>query len=210
MKKRTQQEEWQMQTANGMNKKLRAAMLVSFIIMIAGIIGCSSTPPIGPQDDSLLILNSLGLDPNADGWDELTNPDSEGLARVYFQVSDVALNVVPVGVFGGTIEMSLGSESSTLYVPSGALKEPVEIGAEAVLLVSGRDVLRLFDFSPDGLIFLRPAVLTLDTDLPPNTVLKLYYLNPNTGRWQLEQAAVTNGDGVVIFNIKHFSKYAIS
>jgi len=199
-----------MKTHTGRKSKFLATIFISLAILTAGIVGCSSTPPMSSQDDALEILNSLALDPHADGWDELTGGDSDALARAYFQASEVAKSVIPVSVSGGTVELSLGSENSVLHVPSSALSEPVAIGAEAVLLVSGRDVLRLFDFSPDGLVFQRPAVLTLDTDLPPNTVLKLYYLNPKTGRWQLEQAAVTNGDGVVVFMIKHFSKYAIS
>jgi hypothetical protein len=67
-----------------------------------------------------------------------------------------------------------------------------------------------FDFSPDGLVFLRPAILTLDADFVSGRPVKLYWFNERTGVWQVENIGIPDRDGKVKFQIFHFSKYAIS
>jgi hypothetical protein len=50
----------------------------------------------------------------------------------------------------------------------------------------------------------------LDTPLPEGAVLNLFWFNPDTGAWEVEQRSEADKNGVVEFEINHFSKYAIS
>lgn len=70
------------------------------------------------------------------------------------------------------------------------------------------------DFGPDALVFAKPAKLKMEIrELEANDgeILRLYWHNPSTGLWKVEQEVeVTGKKKKATFDIHHFSRYAIS
>ena len=93
----------------------------------------------------------------------------------------------------------------------GSLKPPLPL-ADLISRVKAQIAppLCVYDFGPDGLVFAEDCTLLLDTRLPEGTVLNLYWFNPDTGEWEVEQRGEADQKGIVKFQIHHFSKYAIS
>jgi len=170
-----------------------ALVVLSLGVFGLTLVGCSTDAPFAPSN-KIEPLNAIVAAERCVAVDQL-EPE-EG--------------VVIVGRAGGVIDLSFGTERSRLVIPPRALRGPVRIEAEAYVVEARGRKVWLFDFSPDGLRFLRPARLYLDTEMPRGEPLKLYWFNPQTGRWQLEQVSSTDNSGKVVFLIHHFSKYAIS
>jgi hypothetical protein len=117
---------------------------------------------------------------------------------------------------GSELDIDGNCMDVSFYVPKGALSERVRISMTATLFYyySERNVLNgvLLNFRPDGLIFSKPAVLQLEANLleaADGDVLTLYWYNPDTGLWEVEQKVKVD-DEEVEFRIYHFSRYAIS
>ncbi len=121
---------------------------------------------------------------------------------------------------GGRIPLQWGHPLNRLVVYPGAVDEKVLVRI-STCVVAGKtpDDIRLieFDFQPDGLVFNKPALLILhekslerlqlrDTN---SDTIKLYWLNPETGQWEIYQE-VPVVHGRVVFEIEHFSKFGIS
>ena len=72
----------------------------------------------------------------------------------------------------------------------------------------------MLDFAPDGVVFDEPAELKVevrDLDKDDSGVLRLYWYNPSTGLWEVEQEVeITGQKKKAKFDINHFSRYAIS
>ncbi len=72
----------------------------------------------------------------------------------------------------------------------------------------------MLEFAPDGLVFGKPAELKVevrDLDKEDSGVLRLYWNNPSTGLWEVEEEVVITGNKKKAeFDIYHFSRYAIS
>jgi hypothetical protein len=72
----------------------------------------------------------------------------------------------------------------------------------------------MLEFAPDGVVFNKPAELKVevrDVDKEDSGVLRLYWYNPGTGLWEVEQEVVITGNKKKAkFDIYHFSRYAIS
>lgn len=179
---------------------LWAAALMATISVLYLVQGCG-TAPVAPMS-------------TADGLAALGDADSQLGDRPIAQAKVVgsivsAIDEVVVGASGGTIELLLGSATSTLSVPRGALEENVLITAAAVQLMTPFGKVTIYDFGPDGLVFSNAATLTLATDKAKGTSLSLYWYNPTTGAWEWQQTSQVGGDGKIQFAIWHFSKYGI-
>jgi hypothetical protein len=114
-----------------------------------------------------------------------------------------------IGVAGGRIDLTLGPYKSTFVVSAGGLVRPVLIAVDAVEYAGPSGGVAYFDFHPDGLAFRLPARLTLQCSDSDGTMKHLYWLNPQSGKWQVVNVAPVRG-GEVQFNVAHFSKYGIS
>jgi hypothetical protein len=117
---------------------------------------------------------------------------------------------------GGELDIEGRCMNVSFYVPRRALSERVRISMTATLFYyyTDRTVLNglLLDFRPDGLVFSRPAILQLEANVleaADGDVLTLYWYNPDTGLWEVEQRVKVDGEEVE-FKIYHFSRYAIS
>jgi len=168
---------------------IRTGMLVFVLVALTvAFVGCSTDAPLAPSGD---------------GFDALTK------GRFLAVASDAAC-VAASGKRATVIQLRHGREKTQLVIPAGALETTVEICAEVELVETRDSLVRLYDFTPDGLVFLKPAKLILKAKFPKGTRLNLYWFNPDTGVWELEQTVKTGKKGKVKFDIYHFSKYAIS
>lgn len=113
-----------------------------------------------------------------------------------------------IGFLGGTLSIPLGDDTSSFNVSPGALGLNVLIQALAVQgkASDGRTV-TTYDFLPDGLRFLKPAKLVHYAE-NPDAKLLLYWFNPLTLNWEIQQTVQTQGRKAE-FAIRHFSKYAV-
>ncbi len=183
---------------------LMAVLLAAGIGLLAG---CSSNPS-APDNDTIV---QTSADPVALEFATLKRGNSE-------QCNHASGWVTPWS--GGRISLGWGHPANRFVVRRGSVDKPVRVEI-ATCFVPAEDAtsLRLieFDFQPDGLEFNKPALLILNARslerlqnrLGAISALKLYWLNPETGEWEVyQEAKVVNGN--VIFEIEHFSKFGIS
>lgn len=170
--------------------------------------GCSQNAPNAPTDPDLDGLKAIAHVEGEYGPDPLTAGAQDGPAKIV--TVSVESGEAVIGPEGGVINLGLGSAASQFVVPHHALTEDVLIRVLAGKFPTPQCEVYLFDFSPDGLKFIRPATLTLHDDFQQGKLAKLYWFNPQTGLWQLQQVGKPDKKGNITFQIFHFSKYAIS
>ncbi len=114
-----------------------------------------------------------------------------------------------IGVLGGILSIPVENTpyKSLLVIPKGALTQNVTISA------GGRfdkmENATFYDFSPDGLNFLKPASLLHRAREANGSVLNLWYFNPQTKCWE-KAGSATVISGTATFSVLHFSKWAVS
>lgn len=181
--------------------------LIAFAVVVgmSSITGCGNTPT-GPvdQDHSLSALQFV--DQQSGAGEPLVSDSA--YARVLEGLLHDLTSLL-VGPGGGTLEVQLGDNSGTLRIPPGALRRLVRITMGALQHETPWNNATIFEFGPDGLVFILPAMLTLETDRPDGTLLRIYWWNPDKRVWVFQQAATVR-DGRVSFMIRHFSKYGIA
>jgi hypothetical protein len=103
-------------------------------------------------------------------------------------------------------------DGTTLSVPAGALAEGVTLRAEVCVDQEGERVLKYFEFGPAGTEFLFPATLVLryGDDGEPLSSAQCFYWDPELGSWELLPAEHDRRHRRFIFELDHFSLYAIS
>jgi hypothetical protein len=112
--------------------------------------------------------------------------------------------VAIIGPEGGTLQIG----DHELIVPKGALTEEKLITGEAPT-----SSLVAVDFSPEGLTFERPAVLSLsykDCALPGDSDLLLAYIGPGNRILELPVSTDDRDQDEVTGEINHFSRYAVA
>ncbi len=118
---------------------------------------------------------------------------------------------------GGQIDLNWGSSKNQLIVPPGAVNKRLFIEVRTSFtrenLSTGQNFFE-FEFSPDGTKFNTPATLVIQARalnrlLGDGGVIKLYWYNPDTSQWEVEQSAHVR-NGRVEFQIAHFSKFGVS
>lgn len=114
-----------------------------------------------------------------------------------------------VGSSGYTIKLPIGTKDTALLViPDGALAQNWNLSLRANLVPTRDEKMSvaIYDFSPDGLVYLKDCYLVQPSRFPDGTVLTLSWYNPVSEKWEEEcTARVQNGQAV--FVIKHFSTY---
>jgi hypothetical protein len=119
---------------------------------------------------------------------------------------------------GGSFDLEAECFSVGFNVPAGALRNDVVISVRTALfnywgdgeLQKGLD----FDFTPEGLAFERPAQVEFEAAVlgaDDGETVRLYWYNPGTGLWEVQQEVKVKGEKVeMVFYVHHFSRYAIS
>lgn len=186
-----------------------ATFLIAFAASVLLLSGCGDSPvaptigdgsvgalqQVEQEHGALLAQDSIGATPKLLG---------NLLRNVFF-----ALESLLIGEDGGLLSLELGGKTATFAVPVGALDENALIVMKAVQAPTPMGEATVFDFGPDGLEFLSPATLSLETARAEGSLLRLYWWNNSVGRWELQESCVVK-DGSVHFSVHHFSKYGIS
>ncbi|NIN00300.1 MAG: hypothetical protein GTO24_20145 [candidate division Zixibacteria bacterium] len=117
---------------------------------------------------------------------------------------------------GGELTVEGECLNLSFYVPKQALSNKIYISMNASLFYYYGDkvVLKglLLGFRPDGVVFSRPAIIKLEASVleaAAGDVLILYWFNPKTLLWEVQQEVEVDGEEVE-FKIYDFSRYAIS
>jgi hypothetical protein len=210
MKKNDHKEEVVMKIERGQTIVRFAVLTLAMAALTVALVGCSGNLPLAPQNPEPQGLSALAyVDTRAEKADSILNDrldNAETLVSVLGSDSDSAL----VGSSGGRVVLNAAGEVSELIIPPKALERDVWITAREQWFDTPLGRVRVYDFGPEGLVFRPAATLHLKTNLPLNSVLKLFYFNPVVGEWQLQQALRVDNNGVVSFKLHHFSKYAIT
>ncbi len=112
---------------------------------------------------------------------------------------------------GGQIDIERSVYQHEFVVPEDAIEAntliTVKSSAEEIL---GKSAI-VFEFGPDGLTFNTSAKLKFEmAELNANALsAKILYYNPLKKQWEYQASAAVK-NGIVEFDINHFSKYAIS
>ncbi len=196
------------------------AALLMGLFLVAGC-GHDSASPVGPggpgQDGGgsgalQWVLDNYGdsfggsLDSTAGSGGPLQGSGNWTLSSA----SDTAF----VGKAGGTITLEFGAVTSTLKIPADAVCSSgggcvVKITATALFFNTPFGPVFVYDFGPDGLQFAKPCELKV-YGFTPNTTVQMFWLNPATNLWELQQQVKALAHGEVKFVVTHFSKYGIS
>ena len=162
---------------------LTAALTVAVACSADESLGPSQAPEIQPSGSLLSTLRNLNL--------------------LSCSAQPYAVKTQTVGSAGGTIVVG----THRLVIPAGALSSSVKIKAEQV---SGR--VNSVRFSPDGLKFAKPALLTLSYSncSPLLLVKRVVYTNELLGILELLPSLDDLRTKTVSAPIRHFSRYAVA
>ncbi len=167
-------------------------MFAAMLFAVVPLVGCHDNSPIS---DSI-----TGLQGEQAG----TSKDGGGL---------IGIDEKDITSLGGTMRVS----STTLVVPAGAVdwKYKCTFKLYAMMPPAGlaNALKRVYDFGPEGTQFQIGATLTVpfsDTDLGSGdpTLLKCYYYNTRTGRYEVQETIVDTFNKRFLVVINHFSQYA--
>ncbi|MCI0329486.1 MAG: hypothetical protein L0196_00825 [candidate division Zixibacteria bacterium] len=114
-----------------------------------------------------------------------------------------------IGWLGGVLAIPVENTTKTslLTVQPGSLLQSVYVTASARF--DSYKKATFYDFGPDGLQFLKPALLSHRAQEPNGTALYLWYFNPTSKQWEKAGSATVIA-GTATFSILHFSKWAVS
>lgn len=188
------------------NRPRLTGMFVStsllLILALFAVVGCDKNPIQSQlQDDTVSLSAAKQATDQENGF---SCYESSGLITV---------------AYGGEIQLGWGGPKNALQFAPGSVPNDVVIDITTCIVKDNPQndysVIEL-DFEPDGLFFSPPAQIVINAGSlnalrAPNHkgVVRLYYFNPDTNEWLLQQE-VEIKKGKVTFEIDHFSKFGIS
>lgn len=177
-------------------KGLRHLWSVTALAAVLAVAGCSGDSPLAPDTEQ-----HPGLGRTVMRSMEESVPEAS--------VTEVSQTIVASE--GGVIPIAKDDYEHTFTVVEDGVDEDVTIDIRAEeKLVNGKNSV-VFEFGPNGLVFREAAILEFRmADINEQAeIANLYYYDPKAADWIL-QAEKEVVEGSVIFEIYHFSKYAIS
>ncbi|MBD3168579.1 MAG: hypothetical protein GF307_03780 [candidate division Zixibacteria bacterium] len=185
---------------------IQGIVLIAIISAVLLINGCGKQSPLSPTSNNTDMKQAFGPDNVETQWGRVFSMGSGGLAGISADPNST-----------DTLDTSVLGYESEFIVPAGAVDAQVQITCTPQNYFTQYGMVYVYDFGPDGLTFNQPAILTLDldaledynpTDTDFNRVeLRLYDEASRT--WQLIEVDTDLSDGVVEFEIDHFSRYGI-
>ncbi len=171
--------------------KVVSALFAALLFGILPLMGCHENSPV---TDSVTGLQTG------------TSMEKDGGNLIGVDVKDISQ-------LGGTMKVS----QTILVVPARAVDWTYKCTFRlyAMLPPAGlaSALKRVYDFGPEGTEFALPAILTVpfsDTDLgtADPSLLKCYYYNTSTRRYEVQATIVDRVNKKFIVEINHFSQYA--
>lgn len=145
----------------------------------------------------------VGVEPSGPGLEAAAlKPVSSALVQCRSLRADSVTQVI--GPEGG--ELNVGPH--TLDVPPGALSDTVRITA-----VAPSETVRLIRFMPEGLVFQKPASLSLsykNCKIPAGTSPRIAYLSDTLSVVAYMPSIADQWAQWVITDLSHFSNYAVA
>jgi hypothetical protein len=194
------------------NRKTIFLKLAALAVIILGILlinSCGKMSPTSPE-------NSVSDQP--DPALQFGNEDIESKWGKIFYISlyDAAFGVVDEG--GGAMGFGGFDYYAEFQVPADAVDDWTMIYCQASSYSTQSGLVYVFNFGPDGTVFETPATLRIEMAaidyFSPDGVkyngAELNFWNPRTQQWELKGIDKDNdGDGIIEFEVNHFSRYAI-
>jgi len=189
-------------------------ILISFVAVFALVFGlylpgCSNNPVTSP--DTLSQDETSFFDQPLDDAQYAKLVDLAAETEEYLWGEDLF-----TALDGGSLVIGTNGNFHEFLIPAGALPYTTEIRVE-IITVEGKkgDVALIYDFSPDGLVFLQPAYLIVDPAKllgKKATCIDFYYLDESVSPavWTLQGTyCVDSQNNLVTVPVYHFSRYGI-
>jgi hypothetical protein len=193
-------------------KKSKSLILkaVIFSVIVVGVLLIASCGKMSPTS----------VDQSAQ--DQNGSPDYYGNQAVeskwgrifYWNVVDKVYGMVDQG--GGTMTFDNFDYDCSVTFPEGAVDGWISFTAELTGYNTWSGVIYMFQFGPEGTVFNIPVEIVMDaaalTDGDPDCELEgadLWYWDPVRRRWFLIDYDMNVDDGLLSFQLEHFSRYAI-
>ncbi len=193
------------------DKRLLKALLGAVFVLALGTmtffpLGCNRMLPTAPEDSvNEYSAEELWPSPPANlaPWPRTCSGETSGLCT-------------PSG--GAEFEVNTECFSLVFDVPSNAVLGSVLISVKVIqfnYMSDGEFEKGLFfNFGPDGLVFSEDARVEFEAEVvgaEDGDLVRLFWLNPETGLWAVEQEVMVEDEMVELeFYVSHFSRYAIS
>jgi hypothetical protein len=107
---------------------------------------------------------------------------------------------------GDNFNVVNGKEKIEFKLPDQALASSLQLTLHATKYQAPFGSFWLLDCGPDGTVFAKSLEVKPNNEITNNSCSVLFYFNPATEQWEVEQAE-SSGDNLLI---NHFSKYGIS
>jgi hypothetical protein len=180
-------------------------------------VGCSTDAPVAPGTMSNSTENAFKAAAFADSIMRAAGPsglaagsDLDYLKDSEYYLCDAATKT-KIDAAGGELKIQLDNDEIFFVVPAGALNTEVEIEIVGFKFRTPYGDVWIYGCGPDGLEFSVPMWVDHPIDKQDGEAAALIYIDEEHQNIQLELEQVAPAqDGKVLFNIHHFSKYAIS
>lgn len=174
-------------------------VLLAISVSLAFVAGCTSNA-IAPDDN--LIQSKL------DWMNEFFTPGGAqrgpGLGECPILFDTVLAKSVDRS--GAQFKVVFGKEEIAFSLPKDALSSPSTLTIRATKYQAPFGSFWLLDCGPDGTVFAKSLEVKPNRDAINGNRSVLFYFNPDTAQWEVEQIASANSNLL----INHFSKYGIS
>jgi hypothetical protein len=177
------------------------AVLFAISISLVSISGCSQNAVAPVQND----LNQ----PKLDWLNQFFTPGGAQRGSTPLDSCAVVydtLIVKWVGYTGGTFMTKTGSEVINFRVPLSALYDWTQLSLHVTKYQAPFGSFWLLDCGPEGTVFAHALQVTPNAEVTRHNLSVLFYFNPTTGQWEVQDVARTGNP----LSIDHFSKYGIS
>jgi len=184
---------------------IRSMILLAVLMGVILINGCGKISPVAPEQNDATLKQPFGAQQIEDKWGKV------------FSFSSYNAVVGWVDSGGGTMSFDGTGYEAEFDIPDGAVESWVKLYCQGSAYFTESGMIYVFEFKPDGLVFEKPATLRLEIEAlqdfkegDPYIGAELLYWNDSTGNWDYQKAdGDTDGDGIVEFQIEHFSRYAV-
>jgi hypothetical protein len=176
------------------------AVLFAISISLAFVAGCTSNA-VAPNDS--LIQSKL------DWMNAFFSPGGAQRGPGLGDCPVLFDTVVTKGVdgSGGNFRVVFGGEEIAFSLPEDALSSPATLAVHATKYQAPFGSFWLLDCGPNGTVFATPLAVTPNKEVTESNSPVLYYFNPATGLWEVEQITASSNSNLLI---NHFSMYGIS